>query len=180
MHAAIVLGEMAKNKFGMACRWNLANGYGNGNDHGLFNKGDEPGMPKWSARPAYYYMYYFQKYFGDKIIQSSSDNENVIVFTSSFSDGKKGLVLVNKDSISKKISIHFGNKKNKGRFYVYTLTGGKDNGLFSRKVIINDVETGLPAGGPENFESIKAWSSSFDKEIKIVLPAMAVQYVLVD
>jgi len=63
MHAAIVLGEMIKNKYGMACRWDLANGYENGNDHGLFNKGDEPGVPKWNPRPAYYYLYYFQKIF---------------------------------------------------------------------------------------------------------------------
>jgi len=63
MHATIVLGELAKNKYGMASRWDLANGYNNGNDHGMFNHGDEPGVPVWYPRPAYYYMYYFQKFF---------------------------------------------------------------------------------------------------------------------
>jgi len=180
MHAVLVLGELAKNKFGMACRWNLANGYNNGNDHGMFNRGDEPGMPQWSARPAFYYMYYFQKYFGDKMIATSSSNENVVVYASSFSNGKKGIVLINKDTVNKIIDINIDDKKNKGNLYGYTLTGGKDNGLFSSKVIINDVESRLPAGGPENFEQIKAWSSSFDKTIKIALPAMGVDYILVD
>lgn len=180
MHAAIVLGELAKNKYGMACRWDLANGYANGNDHGMFNKGDEPNMPKWSARPVYYYMYYFQKFFGDKIITGSSSDESVLVYASSFSDGKKGLVLINKDTSDKTISIHFNHQKNKGNFYGYTLTGGNDNGLFSQKVLINGVESSLPAGGPDDFESIKAWSSSFENDMKITLPARAVQYILID
>jgi len=179
VHAAIVLGELIKNKFGMACRWNLANGYENGNDHGLFNKGDEPGMPKWSPRPVYYYMYYFQKYFGDRMIGSTSSDSNIIVYTSNFSDGKKGLIIINKSREVKTISIQFDDRKIKGRFYGYTLKGGNDNGLFSRKVVINDKETDLPAGGPADFQRIKAWSSRFKNEIKIDLTAMTVQFILI-
>lgn len=181
IHAAIVFGEMIKNKYGMACRWDLANGYANGNDHGLFNKGDEPGVPKWEPRPEYYYQYYFEKYFGDKMIANSCSDKNIIVYASSFGDGKMGLVLINKDTVTKTTSIHFNHQqKNNGKFYCYTLTGGNDNGLFSQKVLINGVETNLPAGGSQNFENIKAASTSFKKEIKIDLPAMAVEYILVD
>ena len=43
MHAAILLGEALSNKYGMTSRWDFANGWAAGNDHGLFNKGDEPG-----------------------------------------------------------------------------------------------------------------------------------------
>jgi len=89
-------------------------------------------------------------------------------------------VLVNTDTVNKAISISFNEKKIKGKFYGYTLTGGNDNGLFSKKVIINNVEPVLPAGGPDNFQSIKAWSATFAGEIKITLPAMAVQYILVE
>lgn len=181
LHAAIVLGELAKNKYGMACRWDLANGYGNGNDHGMFNKGDEPEMPKWSARPAFYTMYYFQKFFGDKVLTVSSSNDNIIAYASTFSDGKKGLVLINKDTIDKTISIHLNKQKSvESKCYGYTITGGNDNGLFSQKLIINGVEPSLNAGGPDDFESIKAWSATYKNDIIITLPAMAVQYILVD
>jgi hypothetical protein len=72
MHAAILLGELIKNKYGMASRWDLVNGWNNGNDHGIFNGGDEPGgIPKWNPRATFYYMYYFQRCFGDHMIASS-------------------------------------------------------------------------------------------------------------
>ena len=180
IHAAIVLGELAKNKYGMACRWNLANGYNGGNDHGMFNKGDEPAMPQWSARPVFYYMYYFQKFFGNKMIEASSSDANTLIYASTFSDGKKGVVLINKDTTSKTISLTIKNGKTKGRYYGYTLTGGKDNGEFSQKVIINGIEPTLPAGGPDNYESIKAWSSPFKNEIKLEMPARSVDYLLID
>ena len=179
-HAAIVLGELARNKYGMACRWNLANGYNNGNDHGMFNKGDEPGMPKWSARPVYYYMYYFQQFFGDKMLAASVSDINVIAYASSFSNNKHGVILINKDTSGRTVSIHFNKGLHKGKYYGYTLTGGNDNGEFSQKVIINGVQSSLPAGGPEDYEGIKAWKASFKKYINIYLPARAVAYMLVD
>src|SRR5699024_10802243 len=65
LHASMVLGELIKYEYGMAARWNIANGWDNGNDHGMFNKGDAPGgVPEWNPRPDFYHMYYFQKFFG--------------------------------------------------------------------------------------------------------------------
>ncbi len=181
IHAAIALGEMIKNKYGMACRWDMANGYANGNDHGLFNKGDEPGIPKWHPRPAYYYQYYFQKYFGNKMLANSCNDTSIIVYASSFADGKKGLIIINKDTTAKTFAVHFNHQqKNAGKLYGYTLTGGNDNGYFSQKVFINGVSGTFTAGGPDNFKSIPAWSYSFNNEIKIDLPAMAVEYILIN
>ena len=72
MHAAILLGEALKNKYGETSRWDFANGWSNGNDHGLFNIGDEPDVPKWNPRPAFYYMYYFQKTIGRQDVEFCS------------------------------------------------------------------------------------------------------------
>lgn len=179
MHAALVLGEMAKQQYGMACRWDLANAYADGDDHGLFNKGDEPGMPKWSARPAYYYLYYFQRFFGDRLLASSSTDSSVVTFASSFSDGKKGLVLVNA-SAEKKVAMLQISGKSSSSACVYSLTGGTDNGSFSQKLFINGNGPQLPAGGPEKFEEIKAWRYTFNNKMKLVLPARSVQYILID
>ncbi|MBK8953080.1 MAG: alpha-L-arabinofuranosidase [Chitinophagaceae bacterium] len=179
MHTALVLGEMAKQQYGMACRWDLANAYANGDDHGLFNKGDEPGMPKWSARPAFYYLWYFQQFFGDKYMESSSADTAIVVFASSFSDGKKGMVVINK-SAERKVAMLQTGKKKSGTAFVYSLTGGSDNSSFSQRIFINERGTQLPAGGPENFEEIKAWKYSFNNKLKIILPAMSVQYILID
>ena len=89
IHAAILLGESLKNKYGMTARWDFANGWSNGNDHGLFNIGDEPGgVSKWNPRPAFYYMYYFQKMMGDRLFTTSVIG-NVIAYASSFTSGRK-------------------------------------------------------------------------------------------
>jgi hypothetical protein len=64
LHAVMVLGESLKNKFGLTARWDLANGWANGDDHGLFNNGDEPdAVPKWNPRPAFYHMYFFENFW---------------------------------------------------------------------------------------------------------------------
>ena len=53
LFACTVLGEAIKNKYGLAARWDLFNGWGNGDDHGLFSAGDEPGVARWSPRPSF-------------------------------------------------------------------------------------------------------------------------------
>ncbi len=57
LHATLVMGEVMKNQFGGACRWDLANGWSNADKQGMFSNGDEPGVPKWNARPAFFIIY---------------------------------------------------------------------------------------------------------------------------
>ena len=97
IHTAILFGEALKNNYGETSRWDLANGWSNGNDHGLFNIGDEPGVAIWNPRPAFYYMYYFQKMIGDRLLTSTViGSSDVLAYASSFSSGEKGVILVNK------------------------------------------------------------------------------------
>lgn len=181
IHAAIVLGELAKNKYGMASRWDLANGYNEGNDHGMFSKGDEPGVPVWNPRPVYYYMYYFQKFFGDKLVESSvSGSTDVLIYASKFTSGEVGLVIVNKGLNQQTISIKIENFNPGKRYYLYTLTGGSDNGEFSQKVFVNGKGGRYAAGGPPDAESIKPFSAATKSGISINSPAYSVQYILID
>lgn len=181
MHAALVLGELAKNKYGMACRWDLANAYNNGNDHGMFSQGEEPGVPKWSARPQFYSMYYFQRFFGSKLLFSSVEgNNSIYCYASSFNSGQVGVVLVNTDTSIHTVKVKMKNFNTGEKYYTYLLTGGYDNGRFSQKVFINGIGPSLPAGGPENFEKIKAFSFDAHNEIKIQMPAMSTVYVLIE
>ena len=78
--AVIVQAEALKNKFGLTTRWDLFNGWDNGNDHGLFSTGDEPGVARWSPRPSFYYLYFFQKCIGDRLVDA--DSETGILFES--------------------------------------------------------------------------------------------------
>jgi hypothetical protein len=180
MHATLMLGELITNKYEAAVRWDLANGYDNGNDHGLFSFGDEPGVAKYAPRPAYYYLYFFQKYFGDTMVETTSSHSNVVAYASQFTSGEAGIVLVNKGSTDQVAELTLKNFKPGSRYYTYILTGGTDNGLYSAKVYVNNLTTSAVAGGPENYETIKARSTLVKGNIKLSLPKYSVIHLLVE
>jgi hypothetical protein len=179
MHAAILLGEALKNKYGMTGRWDFANAWDNGNDHGLFDIGDEPGGYKWNPRPAFYYMYYFQKMIGDRLLDCTVSGD-VLAYASSFTSGQKGVILVNKNKINQTAHITFNNTETGSRYYWYTLTGGTDNGDFSRRVFVNGEGPTETSGGPSNYAALKAYSSTRENGIKVPLPSRSVVYVVID
>jgi hypothetical protein len=181
MHAAIVLGELIKNKYAMASRWDLANAYDNGNDHGTFSQGNEPNVPKWNPRPAFFYMYYFQKFFGDHMVSSMvAGTSDILSYASSFSTGESSVVIVNKGSANHVVDLNIVNRGVGEKYYYYTLTGGTDNGEFSLKVNVNDAAPTYSAGGPNNYATIPAKAVPIPGGIKISAPAHSVVYVLVD
>lgn len=180
MHATLVLGELIKNSYVAAVRWDLANGYNNGNDHGLFSTGDEPGVTKYAPRPSFYNLYYFQKYFGDLMVEATTTSSNLVAYGSLFSSGEAGIVLVNKNNFDQTVELNLKNFKPGSRFYYHTLTGGTDNGNFSRKVYVNGITTAEVAGGPENYESIKPRSTVINGNIKLSLPKYSVTHLLVE
>jgi hypothetical protein len=182
MHAAILLGEAIRNKYGQTSRWDLANGWNNGNDHGLFNIGDEPGVSKWNPRPAFYYMYYFQKMLGDRLLNTSIiGGTNVQAYGSSFTSGEKGVILINKGTSALNVLVSLDNAKPGSRFYWYTLTGGADNGEFSRKVFVNGHGPTELSGGPATeYSALKVYSAITAGGIKVGMPGRSVVYLVID
>lgn len=181
MHAVLTVGELLKNKYGYASRWDLANGWDNGNDMGLFSNGDEPGVSKWNPRPVFYYLYFFQKFLGDRFINSTvTGNSNIISYATTFSSGQIGLTLVNTSTSSANVQTTFKNFNAGNRFYWYTLTGGTDNGEFSRKVIVNGAGTSGVAGGPDNYATLKPYAAGTANGIKITVPARGVVFMVID
>ena len=180
MHSAIMLGELLKNKYGMSSRWDMANAWANGNDHGMFNNGDEPGVTKWNARPAFYYMYYFNKMVGDRIIASTvTGSTDILSYASSYTSGETGIILVNKGISAQLVTVTLKNALKGSRYYWYTLTGGTDNGEFSRKVYVNNSGPDQVSGGPSNYAGLKAYSSATTNGINVNMPSRSVVYVVV-
>jgi len=184
LHAAKALGAIIKNNFGEASRWDLANGWDNGNDQGLFNVGDEPGAPKWNPRPAFYYLYYFQKFFGDRMVSDSLSpgvNTDLTTYSSSFSSGQAGTVIVNSGTTPHVLSIRWQNFAAGSQYYWYVLTGGTDNGDFSGQVYVNGTGPSSATGGPLTYSSIKAYSATLTGiTLKVTVPARAAVYLVAD
>ena len=182
MHAAILLGEAIKAKYGMTSRWDMANGWEAGNDHGMFNPGDEPGgVSKWNPRPAFYYMYYFQKMLGDRMLATSTTGTGLMAYGSSFTSGEKGAIVVNKANTAQTVQLTLQNFTPGARFYWYILTGGSDNGEFSRKVFVNGKGSSEASGGPAaDYTTLKAYSAVTNGGVKVTMPARSVVYLVMD
>ncbi|MBK7175066.1 MAG: T9SS type A sorting domain-containing protein [Bacteroidales bacterium] len=180
MHAVLVAGEALKTGYGAALRWDLANGWDNGNDHGMFSNGDEPGVAKYAPRPAFYHLYFMRKFTGDVMLNYTQRGDtNVVVFPTAFSSGQSALTLVNRSSKTQVARINIQDFKFGDRYYSYILRNG-DTETFSRKVMVNGVGTNLVAGGPLNYESIPANASLIGDEVKIELPPVSTAFVLVE
>ena len=184
LHAVITLGEFIENAFGEASRWDLANGWNNGDDMGMFSNTSgtaEPGAGDWNPRPAFYYMYYFQKYFGDRMVSSAvSGDPDILSFASSFSSGESAVTLVNKSKTAKTVTLQVNNFRPGTHYYWYILNGGTDNGDFSGQVFINGIGPAGNTGGPLNYGSIKANMAAISQGIKISLPPYAAGFMVIE
>ncbi len=181
MHAVMVLGEALKNKIGMTARWDLANGWDSGNDHGMFNNGDEPGAIKWNARPAFYHMYFFSTYLGDRLLESSTSSPGDLKsYASSFSTGETAVALVNQSADTRTAEIKVKNFKKGKRYYWYTLTGSNDNGEFSRKVIINNQGPSGVSGGPDNYKTIQPHSAVITDGVRVTVPGRSTVVMVIE
>ncbi len=179
--ALLVLGESIKNKYGMTARWDMLNGWDNGNDHGMFSPGNEPGIAKWSPRPSFYYMYYFQKLLGDRLVSNTVVGAaNVVAYSSTYTSGQAGVTLLNTSGAAQTVEVKMNNFKLGGRFYWYSLQGGTDNGEFSRKVIINGSTTTAEAGGPADYAALKAYSTVTSNGIRVTVPARGAVMLVID
>lgn len=177
--ALLVLGESLKNLYGMTARWDLLNGWENGNDHGLFSSGNEPGVSKWSPRPSFYYMYYFQKLLGDRLVSAIGTSE-IKAYASTYSSGQLNVTLINTSATSFPINVKTKNFRTGNRFYWYSLEGGTDNGEFSRKVLVNGTGPAGDAGGPADYSTLAARSASTANGIKVTVPAMGAVILVID
>jgi alpha-L-arabinofuranosidase len=181
LHADLLLGETIKNNFGMTARWDLANGWNSGDDHGMFNNGDEPGgVVKWNPRPAFYHMYFFQKFLGDRLVSATSSSSDIVSYASSYSSGEVGVMIVNTSTTDKAVEVKVNNFRKGNRFFWYTLTGAGDNGEFSRKVIVNGETTTAVSGGPANYKTIAPMSAFVAGGLRVMVPGRAVVFMAIE
>lgn len=126
-------------------------------------------------------MYLFQKLIGDRAITATvSDNINIESYASSYSSGQVAVAIVNKSTTAQNVQVTVSNFNIGNRFYWYTVTGGTDNGEFSRKVFINGQGPEGISGGPQNYASLKAYSATTGNGVKISVPPRAIAYLVID
>lgn len=175
MQAAILISEMIKNGFGMAARWLLISGEGT-----MFYGGSDAAYLN-HPHADYYYLTLLQKFYGDHAISAASSNTDILCYASKFASGETAVIIINKGTTAQVIgmdlkSIGVGNK-----YYIYSFTGGTDNGDFSPNVYINGYGPNANQWGPyDGLFDIPADSYSIENEIKFTSPAKSVQMIMIE
>ena len=183
VHAVKALGAIIKDHFGESSRWDLANGWSNGDDQGMFNQGDEPGVPQWNPRPSFFYLYYMQKFMGDRLVSDSltGGGSDLATYSSTFSSGQAGTVIVNSSSsVWHTVSVNFKNFAAGTQYYWYLLSGGGATGTFSGQVYVNGTAPTNATGGPLNYSTMKAYSAPLTGAILVTVPPLGVVYLVAD
>jgi len=179
--AVLVLSELMKNKFGLGARWDLLNGWSNGDDMGLFSAGDEPGVSKWNPRPSFYYMYIYKKFLGDRLVSTSlSNNSTLMAYSTTFSSGQINATLVNTGSAAQTVQVKLKNFHTGSRFYWYDLESGTTLNDFARQVFVNGEGPSGSAGGPSDYASIKPYSSLTQNGIIVKVPPLGMISLVID
>jgi len=186
IHAVLCVGEMLSHGFGQAARWDLANAWENGNDHGLFNNsagGANSSEGKWNPRAAFYYLYYMQRYLGDRLVSTnvSPSTSDLSAYASTFTSGEAGTIIVNRGSTARTALININHFNPGSKYYWVALKPGSDNGEFSATVVVNGTPGSGTVGGPLTYSSIKPYSAALASQtFKISVPARSTLYLVAE
>ena len=176
MQAVILISEMIKNNFGMAARWLLISGeatifYG-GSDANYLNH----------PHAEFYYLTYLQKFYGDHAISAASSDADILCYASRYSSGETAMVIVNKGTTQQVIKVNTDSIGVGTKYYIYSFTGGTDNGDFSSNVYINGEgpSSSYQWGPYEELFDIPADAYPIENEIKFTSPGRSVQMIMVE
>ncbi|MBN1599335.1 MAG: T9SS type A sorting domain-containing protein [Bacteroidales bacterium] len=180
IQAILVFNELNKYEYGMSCRWLLANW----EDDGILYVGDDSSIPDFSPRPAFFYIYYLNKFVGDHLIASESNLSNIVSYAYTFTTGHVSVIVVNKGSTNEVVRILPGEFGCSDKFYLFSVEGeiiGDESENFPQGVNVNGYGPVNDFLGPiENLESIEAKGYDTGIEIRFNSPAFSVQYVLLE
>ncbi len=179
LHGSLVTGNVIAEKYGLTTRWNLANGWEEGNDHGMFSMG-EPDVFDFTPYPVFYHLTFFQRYFGDSMVRTISTNNDIVAYASIFSTGHAGIAIINKSRTLKTVELLTSNYNPGERYYWFELKDENGDGSFSKKVFINGEGPEQDSGGPDNYASIKPFSSPLSGTVKIDVAPYSAIYMLMD
>jgi hypothetical protein len=175
MQAVILICEMIDNKFGLGARWLLISGattifYG-GSDANYLNH----------PHAEFYYLTYLQKLYGDLAISTTSSHADILCYASKYSSGETSMIIVNKGATEKIVTVSTDSIGVGEKYYIYSFTGGTDNGDFSPFVDINGEGPDEYQWGPYNeLFNIQANGYPVEGDITFTSPGRSVQMILID
>lgn len=178
MQGVVLICEMIKRNMGLAARWLVANW----ESDGMFYFGPSSSIPLWNPRPAFYFLYYLQKFVGDHAINTAAvgSSNDVLTYATLFSSGEIGVIIMNIGTADQVVQLNPGSYGVGDRFYVYSLQGD-DESVWPQGVFVNDEGPVSPAWGPLDYlEEIPARAYTIGSDIRLYCPERSVQYVMIE
>jgi hypothetical protein len=174
MQATVLISELIKNQFGLGARWLLLSWI-----EQMFYNGPETAL-LYHPRPEFYYLHYLPEFYGDHSVATSSTSSDVLCYASQFSSGETGVVVVNKGATNQLIRLAGDSLRVGSEYYLYSFTGGTDNGSFSQIVKINGHGPDANQWGPlAGLTTIPAKRYAVEDGVTFASPALSVQMILI-
>ena len=176
IQAVVLICELIKNNFGLGARWLLISGATT-----MFYGGDDANYLN-HPHAEFYYLTYLQKIIGDLAITTTLSYSNILCYASTYSSGETALIVVNKGTDQRVVTVSTDSIGVGEKYYIYSFTGGIENGDFSPNVYINGEgpSSSYQWGPYDQLFNIKANEYTIDDEIKFNSPARSVQMILIE
>jgi hypothetical protein len=174
---ADALGTMVKNRFDLTTvwvnEWNI-----NGNEtHGILAKND-PDQANYTARPSFTPYYFYGKMFGDFMIDDTlTGNSLVKIYSSVFSSGELGVVLLNYSDTAAGVKINFGDTTQVDSVYWYSVYADNIN-AGNKKFYVNNSTSTTIGGGPSDLDSVPAFIAKMSDTSVLTIPKYSVNYIV--
>lgn len=154
---------------------------GDQGDFGIFSNND-PELLNSEPYPTFYHFYYLNKILGDHMVESKilPTNSSLLCYSSSFSTGGMGIVIINKSMSTQSFQIDISNYDSNKTFFWYELSKSNEENIWSEKILINGISNPeLTKGGPVEFSDIPAWKTQVDNDFRTEIQGLSAIYLLV-
>ena len=168
-----VLCEQIKNNIGMSLLWSFQNGLdSHGGDHGMTARNSTV-VQNNTPRPVYYVYYYLNKFLGDKLVFSYSNDPDINCYVSTFSSGEIGMVVINTSQFNKTVEFSATSSFTKDNFYWYEMNAIDET---DKKIYVNDLTTVNLEGGPD-FNNVPAFYRPVNNNYKFNIKPYSVNFI---
>lgn len=172
-----ILGEIIKNGYGFSTSWVNEWILENNTSMGLISKADDVDQPQFTPRQAYMPYYFYGKYFGDYMVNSSTTDSGIDVYSSVFSGGEAGIVIVNNKGKDQNVKINMNTTKFNNKKAYWHEFYATDTIAGNKKFFINGQTGTSLGGGPTNYTSIPPYSAPFKNNSILTVKKFSVTYI---
>jgi hypothetical protein len=178
LFSTMAMCEFARVGYALVNIWDLENGYDPNSlgDHGMFSTSD-PEVPRATPYPTFYTYWMLSRMMGDEVVDPiwNGSDQGLNAWSSTFTDGAVGAVVVNTTGASTVISIEPAGNLQRN----WSLFEMEGSSVDTRSYKVNNRQSthNNQMQGPD-MNTVPAWVIGNSRDVKIRLPAYGAVYIV--